>query len=260
MAERMVNIMIGGAAGQGLVTVGQLLTKSLIRAGYETVVRQDYMSRVRGGHNTFAIRTGTCSIKASCETVDILVAMNQETIDLHGKELADDGLVFCDTKLDRGAAAGLSLPLGDLAPKPIFQNVAALGVLASALGIDQSYPSKLLTTIFVPLIGIDLVEGHTWLHDVHQSKAFMVHGGGKNFHHVPYITGKSTGDKTAFHGYRYGDGVEWRAFHAARLCLGDLPFHSRGACGNFFGGLCQLFAGASCYSCAVAEGFVSALL
>lgn len=148
MAERMVNIMIGGAAGQGLVTVGQLLAKSLIRAGYEIVVRQDYMSRVRGGHNTFSIRTGTCPIKASSESVDILVAMNQETITLHSEELADDGLIFCDTKLDRGDAAGLALPLGDLAPKPIFQNVAALGVLASALGIDQSYPAQLLADTF----------------------------------------------------------------------------------------------------------------
>lgn len=148
MAERMLNIMIGGAAGQGLVTVGQLLAKSLVRAGYEIVVRQDYMSRVRGGHNTFTIRTGVAPIKASSEIVDVLVAMNQETIELHTAELADGGVVLCDQQLDRGNAPGLGLPLGDLAPKPIFQNVAALGVIAASLGIAQDIPAQLLADTF----------------------------------------------------------------------------------------------------------------
>ena len=49
------NIVIGGEAGQGLVTIGQMLTRALIRSGYEVVVSQDYMSRVRGGHNTYKI-------------------------------------------------------------------------------------------------------------------------------------------------------------------------------------------------------------
>jgi 2-oxoglutarate/2-oxoacid ferredoxin oxidoreductase subunit alpha len=52
-----LNIMIGGEAGQGLVTVGEILAKSLVRAGYYILVTQSYMSRIRGGHNTFAIRS-----------------------------------------------------------------------------------------------------------------------------------------------------------------------------------------------------------
>jgi 2-oxoglutarate ferredoxin oxidoreductase subunit alpha len=56
MGNDALNILIGGEAGQGLVTVGQLLTKSLVRSGYHVVVTQDYQSRIRGGHNTFAVR------------------------------------------------------------------------------------------------------------------------------------------------------------------------------------------------------------
>ena len=54
MRSRTLNILIGGEAGQGLVTVGQLLAKSLVRRGYFIVVTQSYQSRIRGGHNTFA--------------------------------------------------------------------------------------------------------------------------------------------------------------------------------------------------------------
>ena len=58
MARDELNILIGGAAGQGLVTIGQILCKSLVRAGYSIIVTQTYQSRIRGGHNTFAIRAG----------------------------------------------------------------------------------------------------------------------------------------------------------------------------------------------------------
>ena len=51
------NIAIGGEAGQGIVTVGELLSKLLVRNGYSIVVTQSYQSRIRGGHNTFYIRT-----------------------------------------------------------------------------------------------------------------------------------------------------------------------------------------------------------
>jgi 2-oxoglutarate ferredoxin oxidoreductase subunit alpha len=33
MSRETLNVLIGGEAGQGLVTVGQLLTKALVRAG-----------------------------------------------------------------------------------------------------------------------------------------------------------------------------------------------------------------------------------
>ena len=34
MADHSLNIVIGGEAGQGLVTIGQLLAKALVRNGY----------------------------------------------------------------------------------------------------------------------------------------------------------------------------------------------------------------------------------
>ena len=148
MAEISVNVMIGGAAGQGLATVGQLLAKSLVRSGYEIVVRQDYMSRVRGGHNTFIIRAAAGDIRAPREDMDILVALNQETLDLHKDELVADGLVVLGDDLDAGGLPALRVPFKDLAPKPIFQNVAALGVLAATLGLDPEVPKALLAQTF----------------------------------------------------------------------------------------------------------------
>ncbi|WP_028586898.1 2-oxoacid:acceptor oxidoreductase subunit alpha [Desulfocurvus vexinensis] len=148
MPEHCVNLMIGGAAGQGLSTVGQLLAKSLVRGGYEVLVRQDFMSRVRGGHNTFLIRAATFPLDAPREAVDLLMALNQESVDLHLGELAPGGAVFADAGLDRRGAPGRGVPFAELAPKPIFNNVAALGVLAGALGLDPAIPKALLGETF----------------------------------------------------------------------------------------------------------------
>ncbi len=50
------NILIGGAAGQGMETITSIIEKALKRAGFEIFTIRDYMSRVRGGHNFTQIR------------------------------------------------------------------------------------------------------------------------------------------------------------------------------------------------------------
>ena len=63
--KNSLNILIGGEAGQGLVTIGELLAKSLVRSGYSIVVTQSYQSRIRGGHNTYMIRVSPEEISSS---------------------------------------------------------------------------------------------------------------------------------------------------------------------------------------------------
>jgi len=93
MERRELNIVIGGEAGQGLVTVGRLLSLLLVKCGYEIVVTQSYQSRIRGGHNTFAIRVSTEPIESPTERVDILVALNMETIDIHSVDITAPGMI-----------------------------------------------------------------------------------------------------------------------------------------------------------------------
>lgn len=148
MSETAINILVGGSAGQGLATIGQLMAKALTRAGYEILISQEYQSRVRGGHNTFAIRTGPDPIHAGTETIDILVALNQETIDRHSKRLAKGAVVVAGDDLNVTTGQWLKLPFKELAPKPMFNNVAALGVLGSTLCGDISILEGLLANTF----------------------------------------------------------------------------------------------------------------
>lgn len=147
MNRASLNLLIGGEAGQGLVTLGQLLSKSLVRSGYSIVVSQSYQSRIRGGHNTYAIRMAEEEIQAPQEAVDLLIALNQETIELHASELSPEGLLVADQSLKTRGGRSLNVPFKEMAPGRYF-NIAALGVAASLLGLDPERIIQLLQDLF----------------------------------------------------------------------------------------------------------------
>jgi len=138
-----MNLMIGGEAGQGLVTIGQVLAKALVKSGYHILVTQDYMSRVRGGHNTFTIRFSPRELDSPCEGVDLLVALNQQTLDRHAGELNPGAVVLADTGLSCGQAPCLGVPYDDLAGKR-YLNTVALGASAHLLGLDLDLVAETL--------------------------------------------------------------------------------------------------------------------
>lgn len=147
MTREQVNIMIGGEAGQGLVTIGELLVKSLVRSGFHIVVTQDYMSRIRGGHNTFSIRASSKFIQAPQESIDLLIALNAETVALHRKALSDGGLILADKALENLPSDVLAVPFKDLADSR-YENTAALGVAGSLLDLDRELIAQTLEKQF----------------------------------------------------------------------------------------------------------------
>ncbi len=95
-----INILIGGEAGQGLKTINSILGKTFFRKDFNIYSSKNYMSRIRGGHNFIKIRFGTNQIKSSRESIDILVAMNKETVDLHKDEVTNNGIIIFEEQLD----------------------------------------------------------------------------------------------------------------------------------------------------------------
>ena len=90
------SIKIGGEAGQGIQTVGDTLAKVFSRTGFHVFTNQDYESRVRGGHNFYQIRFSDKPVMASRDKVDILVALDKESMERHGKELSAIGQIMYD--------------------------------------------------------------------------------------------------------------------------------------------------------------------
>lgn len=145
--NKTINILIGGEAGQGLVTVGQILAKGLVRSGYSILVTQSYQSRIRGGHNTFGIRVGGDDVIAPCEAIDLLVALDADTVKLHKGDLSSQGLIVADEAFGINGETVLTVPLKQLATDK-YSNIAALGVVSSLLGLDQQVVTRAVEDFF----------------------------------------------------------------------------------------------------------------
>ena len=149
-----INFMVGGEAGQGVQSVGFLLAKALSRWGYHVFADQDYESRVRGGHNFFRIRASDSPVVAIDEKVDILIALNKESIDLHRREIRDGGIVIYDgEKIGRIEGNNLiNVPIERLAKEAagdvLMTNTVALGAALGANGYDFNLLTELLTGFF----------------------------------------------------------------------------------------------------------------
>ncbi|MFZ5450221.1 MAG: 2-oxoacid:acceptor oxidoreductase subunit alpha [Thermodesulfobacteriota bacterium] len=129
-----LNIVIGGAAGQGVHTITGLLAKLMVRQGCQVLFVQDYQSRIRGGHLFNRIRVSDQPLVSSREGIDLMVALNQETVPLHREELSPEGLIVYDasvvTDLPKGVGS-LGLKPGDLLPD---QKAAEVAINAGASG------------------------------------------------------------------------------------------------------------------------------
>jgi 2-oxoglutarate/2-oxoacid ferredoxin oxidoreductase subunit alpha len=129
-----LNILIGGAAGQGVHTITGLLAKILVRQGCQVLFVQDYQSRIRGGHLFNRIRVSDQPLISSREGIDLLVALNQETVLLHRDELSPEGLIIYDAAEVGEPPSGvntLALTAGDLLPE---QKAAEVAINAGASG------------------------------------------------------------------------------------------------------------------------------
>ncbi len=149
------NIMVGGEAGQGVQSVGIILARTLAQGGLHVFADQDFESRVRGGHNFFRVRVSDNKVLALSEKLDVLVALNKETIALHNEELKTNGIIIFDegeTKFEPTGAKYLSVPLRRLAEETaqnkLMTNTVAVGAVIGLTGYDFSRLSVVLEREF----------------------------------------------------------------------------------------------------------------
>lgn len=89
-----VSIVLGGAAGQGIQTVEEILTHALKKSGYHVYANKEYMSRVRGGINTTEIRVSSKRVRAFVKRIDILVPFKQGVLSWVRDRLGENTVVL----------------------------------------------------------------------------------------------------------------------------------------------------------------------
>lgn len=141
---------IGGQQGEGVESTDRIFSTSLNRLGYYLYGYRHFSSRIKGGHTNNKIRISTKPIRAISDDLDILVAFDQETIDLNAHELRPGGVIVADAKfsptLPEGVNARLfAVPFTAIAEElgtSLMKNMVASGASWALLGLSLDVFNK----------------------------------------------------------------------------------------------------------------------
>ena len=136
-------VSIGGAAGQGVATPGNIFARIFVRRGLHVYAYNAYQSIIRGGHTFLTIRTGPEKVNSFGDRIDLLIPLNQDTMDRHLGLLGPGAaVVYNGDSIKPGAAAKgvrlCPLPVSELthnSRNKLEQNTLAVAAGLSMMGI-----------------------------------------------------------------------------------------------------------------------------
>ncbi|MFH0804237.1 MAG: 2-oxoacid:acceptor oxidoreductase family protein [Candidatus Zambryskibacteria bacterium] len=166
-------IGVGGAAGEGVKKTGIDIGNFLSSLGFQIYLSVDYPSLIRGGHNFVRLTVGGEKVWNDYSKLDILVALNEETKELHKNEMKENAVVLSGLStaeaiekiksvlkernfVPADSAEGSVVPKKEL----IDGNTAfARGLQAAGLDFYISYPMTPATSILHYLASKQTKEG-----------------------------------------------------------------------------------------------------
>ena len=147
---------VGGQQGEGIESTGEIFAIALNRLGYYLYGYRHFSSRIKGGHTNNKIRVSTTQVRSISDDLDILVAFDQETIDVNYHELTSDGVILADSKFDPKKpedteAALYAVPFTEIATElgtSLMKNMVAIGATSAVLDLDIQVFKEVVQEIF----------------------------------------------------------------------------------------------------------------
>lgn len=145
------------------MSTGEIFARACMRAGLNVFTYPEYPSLIRGGHNTMQITAAAGPVTAHATKVQILVALNRETLDMHLAEVSSHGVIIFDTSdhtfaqfkpssVKRRDVQLLGLPLETLAKsgggQVLMRNTVALGASCALLDIPPDHLTGIIRDTF----------------------------------------------------------------------------------------------------------------
>ena len=133
---------IGGEAGQGIATPGDIFARIIVRRGLHLSTYNAYQSIIRGGHIFLTLRICDEEIFTHGDKLDLLLCLNQDTMDRHQRLIGPGGRVLYNSdNIKPGESNGADLcpiPVGELtnSRNRLIQNTVAMGAVTSLMRLD----------------------------------------------------------------------------------------------------------------------------
>lgn len=158
MKKGALNLLIGGPAGAGIEKSGKTTAISFLRGGYFVFANVEHMSQIRGGNNYLRLRIDEKPHTSHVEEIDIMIALDKQTVEEHIGEVVEGGAVIYDSEaldlsdVETGGALMIGAPLKKMASdelgNPIMANVISLGIVSGLVKFDVGMIKKVLGKIF----------------------------------------------------------------------------------------------------------------
>lgn len=151
MIVNQLKLLTGGEAGDGVFAVSDMLALMFARSGLEILTTQTYSSRIRGGHINASVRVGERELLSQGDALDLLIALDLETVELHRKTVRDGGLVLYDNSqgeidlsdLEQRQVTVFPIPARKIAREklsaPIMKNIVMTGAALAAVDFDADF-------------------------------------------------------------------------------------------------------------------------
>nr|WP_295971598.1 2-oxoacid:acceptor oxidoreductase subunit alpha [uncultured Bacillus sp.] len=147
---------VGGQQGEGIESTGEIFSIALNRLGYYLYGYRHFSSRIKGGHTNNKIRVSTTQVRSIADDLDILVAFDQETIDVNYKELHENGIIIADSRLnpkkpEDTQASMYAVPFTEIATDlgtSLMKNMVAVGATCAILNLNINVFKDVVQEIF----------------------------------------------------------------------------------------------------------------
>lgn len=154
--KSQVSWKVGGQQGEGIESTGEIFATAMNRKGYYLYGYRHFSSRIKGGHTNNKIRVSTSPVHAISDDLDILIAFDQETIEVNHHEMRKDSVIIADSKAkpekpEHCDAQLVSLPFTATAKElgtTLMKNMVAVGATCAVMNLDISDFETLITNMF----------------------------------------------------------------------------------------------------------------
>ena len=92
-----LTIRVAGEGGEGVISTGELLTTALARTRHDVFTFRTYPAEIKGGPAMFQVRDADHPVLSAGTKLDVLLAFNEEAVDIHSGDLKKDSLLIYDS-------------------------------------------------------------------------------------------------------------------------------------------------------------------
>lgn len=154
--KSQISWKVGGQQGEGIESTGEIFATAMNRQGYYLYGYRHFSSRIKGGHTNNKIRVSSTPVRAISDDLDILIAFDQETIDVNYHEMQKGSIIIADAKAkpenpEDSKAQLVSLPFTGVAKElgtALMKNMVAVGSTCAVMDLDTDVFETLISDLF----------------------------------------------------------------------------------------------------------------